>query len=193
MRLLGLGSFSFVTFPLFALLLLLVSEPPIGRRAVVLDAINQECRRRDFEAREAARLLVRGGVGDLHPATNHAASEFSEQAANARLIDADPLKRLKERVIHNRILFACGAFCQRLAKVSSFIQNNDVAALSSLLKEVSRVGLSPSKRNDVTTEQLTKAAREVVLPLLERTLSRESESVDRQVIDVQKDSLGSPE
>jgi hypothetical protein len=60
--------------------------------------------------------------------------EFPQQATNASLIHADLLKRLKQRVIRNRILSAFGAFCPRLPEVGSFVENDDVAALSTLQK-----------------------------------------------------------
>ena len=44
-----------------------------------------------------------------------------------------------------------------------------------------------------TPEQLAQAFGEVELPFLERTVCREAESVDCQVIDVEEDSLRSPE
>src|SRR5687767_14337930 len=72
-------------------------------------------------------------------------SEFPQQAANAALIHADLLKRLKQRVIRNRVLLTFGAFCPRLAEVGSFVENDDVAALSTLQKQVFRIGLSPAK------------------------------------------------
>src|SRR5436189_213316 len=54
-------------FPLFLLLSLLMRVEPIGRRAAVLDAVDEEGGGRDPESGEAARPLVHGGVRDPHP------------------------------------------------------------------------------------------------------------------------------
>lgn len=81
----------------------------------------------------------------------------------------------------------------RVAEIGSFIQNDDVAALATLLKQVARISLSPAKGNDPVMEQLTQTIRQVVFPFLERTFRRETESIYRQVVDIQKDSFRSPE
>src|ERR1022692_4170897 len=80
--------------PLLPLLPLLVCEEPIGRRAVVLDTIDEESRGRYAEAREASRLLVHGGVGNPDPALDERAGMGLEQTPYAGCIDADFLKRL---------------------------------------------------------------------------------------------------
>ena len=70
---------------------------------------------------------------------------------------------------------------------------HDVEALSSLEKQVLGIGLSLAEFDDAVMKEFPDTGGEIELAFLERPVGRESETVDREVVDVHEDPLRSPE
>jgi hypothetical protein len=146
--------------------------PPILGRAVIVDGVDQECSRWDFEAGKAARPLVHRGIGDPNPALDGLAAPLLVKPGDAASIDADPSERLARRTVQNRIRL------RPAAGILAFVENDDVRAPSSLRKQFLRVGLSPAEGDDRVTRELADAGEQVMLPLVERAGGSEAKPVD---------------
>ncbi len=109
-----------LSFPVAALLLLLVGIDPVGWHSLVLDAVDQERSWGGLEAGERLRSFVDGCVGDANPFLNLFAGELFEQTADTGLVDADLLERLVQRIVRDDLLVLLGAVRERLAEVGAF-------------------------------------------------------------------------
>src|SRR5437870_509843 len=124
-----------LSLPLLTLPALLMGIEPVGGPSRVLNPVYQKCCRRYAKPGKALGLLVHGGIGDPHPALDEGTGVLVEQTADSGSIHTHFPKRFVQRIVHNRILLAYGAFCRRLAKIVPLIENNDVRPLATLNKQ----------------------------------------------------------
>ena len=179
--------------PLLPLAFLFMGINPVRRHPFILNGIDEECGRGGLESGESVRLLVHGGIGHANPALNESPAVLLENPADSSFIDADGSQRLIERIVRYRTLLRCGALGERMAEVIALEELDDVNTLSPLEKQIVRIVVSPAEFNGAVIEQFSDARREIVLVFLEGPVGRKSESMNRQIIDVHENPLGSPE
>ena len=106
-------------------------------------------------------MFVHRRIGDANPTLDQSPAALLENSPDARLIDADRLQRLIERIVRNRQQLGLSAFSQRAAEVRAFEESDDVQALSPLQKQLLWIGLSPAEFNDAMLQQLANAGGEI--------------------------------